>query len=293
MLGCLVELLRPVTEVRVFVAAELAEEFAGNFELKSNEVREYSGAGQPDQVLSAWQELSQTVDFGWVVAPEMDGLLHRASAALHGQTTLINCSQNFLALASDKWQTATKLKAAEVPHPNTYLASDSKSALAHVHSAQTWVYKRADGAGCDGVRLFDRAGLAALEPSGAHVHAILQPWLQGEHFSASFYAGPNSLTRIGVATQKICTKFQRVTLDGLKPADFVPDRDAMWSVAEAAVGALGPHGLGWIGVDMVYETETRTWLVIEINPRCTSSIELFAHEDRLARSIAEVLEVLG
>lgn len=290
MLGCLVNVLKPLAEVRAIVAADLVNQFVADGAVDSCDVATYSGGERPDQILASWQQVCQTVDYGWVVAPEFDGLLQRATEALRGHTTLIACSHDFIAKASDKWLTAEALAGAGVPHPVTYRLSSASSALAEYPLVKTWVCKRLDGAGCDQIRLIDREQLPVYASGNDNGSLILQPWLTGEHYSASFLAGRDSLARIGAAHQRISEQQDAVDLIGLARAETVPDKDRMWSTAEAALHALGPPGLGWIGVDMLYEAETNSWYVIEVNPRCTSSIELFAQDGQLTKCVSEVIE---
>lgn len=47
--------------------------------------------------------------------------------------------------------------------------------------------------------------------------------------------------------------------------------DRLDEVLNATTAALGQGARGWVGVDLLYSDELNDWVVIEVNPRLTTS----------------------
>lgn len=215
-----------------------------------------------------------------IIAPEIDGVLQQVVSSLQAdQTPVLNCSGKLLARSCDKWLTAVSLQDTSIPHPLTHLTSDVSDLSAEM--SDLWCLKSRLGAGCDGMWLgnFDQL-LQAIDRLADKSNWIVQPWLNGHPYSCSAI-----VDRWGVATW-----MPLVT----QSFDYVPDSDLCHSLlyrggsVVASADVLRPpvellngvltklqgtpnEALGWVGVDLLLQPNCQ-WVVIEVNPRITTSI---------------------
>ncbi len=250
----------------------------------------------PSATLDAWEEATRAADFVCVIAPELDGILESAIGHLAGRhrRRLLNCTAPMLTVASDKWLTAQALERCQIPHPPTLPLAQVRAAWIAEHAAASeagsagkgWVIKRRDGAGADSIRrvptdrllrTVDSArsweGLSVLDPAGW----IVQRWVDGQPASCSgIIDGTGRVRWFPPLFQKFET-----SPDGLAPRAYRGGRtieitQSEWEqlqvLLDRTVEALGPGSLGWIGIDLIFLPQSRRWCVVEINPRCTSSL---------------------
>ena len=50
------------------------------------------------------------------------------------------------------------------------------------------------------------------------------------------------------------------------------DRLDSTALLDATLAALGEGACGWVSVDLLYMVDQQSWCVIEVNPRCTTSM---------------------
>lgn len=295
MLAVVVEgLSRAGHRVTTSVSTQLSTEVVANWQSIGVNVHVDAAArGRPEDklqsVLGQWARVAGASECALLIAPEIDGVLETAIGTVGEQTRVINCTNPMLGVASDKWRTAIALSAAGIPHPRTCLLSDydaastSDSCVTSRHIA-----KRRDGAGCDSTRILESAEavMAFKRTCDDPALWIVQPFLNGDSFSLSCFAGPT-----GVAWMKPVRQIVNVVSEGPSAAwspelaggtgleyigavvdVYLPDLTAAFRWCEGAIAALGDGGLGWMGVDMLYDSNQRQWLVVEVNPRCTSSV---------------------
>ncbi len=239
---------------------------------------------------SNWWEIASTADATLVIAPEFSNILQTAIAQLAPVCKLLlNCQDPFLAASCDKWLTAQQLKAASVKHPATRLARDTTEDWLqnNRNAAGKWIVKPRDGAGCEAIRLLDQysliEALRELQQSDLATKLLLQPCEVGDSFSRSaivdftgrahwlplvtqeFTVG-DSLTYCGGQVLSVGDGHYENRLSGRRYAI-----DRLNAVLNATLAALGQGALGWVGVDLLYSDEWNDWIVIEVNPRLTTS----------------------
>ena len=97
---------------------------------------------------------------------------------------------------------------------------------------------------------------------------MLQPYVTGEPLSASFLVDVNGRPHlIGVGRQRMEIRHGRfVYLGGTVPAD---DPELAEEARQAILSVPGLRG--WVGVDFVHKMETGHSVILEINPRATTS----------------------
>ncbi len=247
-------------------------------------------SGFQDDLPSSWWAIAADSDVVVVIAPEFSNILRTAVSKLSRVCSLLlNCSGDFLAASCDKWLTAQRLSAAGISHPATQLACDVTKDWIEQHRNQSgrWIIKPRDGAGCDAIQLVNdeciHEALSAIRSSDLNSRMMLQPLHNGAAFSRSAivdFAGYAHwlplVTQEFSITESIVYRGGRVLdvghwcYEGLLNGRRY-SIDQLNEVLNATVGSLGPGALGWVGVDLLYSDELNDWLVIEVNPRLTTS----------------------
>lgn len=262
--------------------------------------------GPPE--LRGWHELSTRCTWTWLVAPELADQLPKLASALRSSGgQLLNASHDFLWDASDKRRTAERLLAAGVPHPPTCALSgispewlETAHAVAYAqlgvsfaHSPlatqeRRWCVKPADGAGCVGLQILGTAELLKLCTEAKQINSdnqtnqvshadqaslgalIVQPWLTGSAASCSLFVDPTGKRWwLPLVSQDFDSA--HAYLGCTLSAPQLPQRVSA-SELEPAIHALRGQPLGWIGLDLLFEPTSQKFWVIEINPRCTTSM---------------------
>jgi predicted ATP-grasp superfamily ATP-dependent carboligase len=215
--------------------------------------------------LSPLADLAAGAGLALVVAPETDRALDRAVEAVVGAgCPSIGCDLEAIAHAGDKLWTIETLQEAGLPVPPTLPVLRALPPPGPEYFPG--VLKPQDGAGAlNTVLVPDPAALRnAFGPLRA---AILQPYLPGAAYSASFLADARGRPHlVGVGRQ-------RVTLDGLRFAyrgGTVPEGTRAMAAACAEALATLKGVRGWVGVDLLVDSEG-TLRLLEINPRVTTS----------------------
>jgi predicted ATP-grasp superfamily ATP-dependent carboligase len=196
--------------------------------------------------------------------------LHRARLVEDAGGRLLSPSSEVIAIASDKRQTTTRLRAAGIPAPRSVLleADDCGAALMPREFSFPAVLKRIDGAGSLGMRRIAGAGAQVMLGSGQW---ILEEFVPGVAASAAVLCGPKG--------RVVLPPFlQLLDRETFSYAGGKRLQDAMLQVrarqlAERAIEVL-PNAVGYLGVDMILGNDPagKEDAVIEINPRLTTSI---------------------
>lgn len=236
----------------------------------------------PGQFQQRFSEALQQVDFVWVIAPETKGALLELSELCYEAEKAEN-GPVFIGSGFDTMLTGTSktlcyeaLHAAGIYTLPVHAGEDLVQepyfeSLEHLHVAK-WVAKPEDGAGCEGIRMFE--SLHDLRTWIMHDERYLdylaQPYQQG--IAASF----SMLCRNGKAWLLSCNhqhiecdgnqfKLQGITLNGML---------SYWQRLETIarkIAQMLPDALGYIGVDVIVDADADRIYVIEINPRLTTS----------------------
>jgi tyramine---L-glutamate ligase len=239
---------------------------------------------------NTWMSVAQSVDAVLVIAPEIGGALQTAIEKLNPVSSLLcNCYGDFLSNCCDKWFTAMRLAAAGVAHPATRLLVDVDSQWLDKHQAPTrkWVVKPRDGAGCEDIQLVQQSELLALRDKyysqGTVSRWIVQPLLSGRSYSRSAIIGCDGRVHWMPLVTQLFEDGDHLIYRGGRVLvwlgeDFesnenhqTPCTQPLDAVVSAALAALGNGAFGWIGLDLLYSTQDQQWIVIEANPRLTTS----------------------
>ncbi len=210
-------------------------------------------------------KLAARAELALVVAPEIDRVLDQAvEAVMEAGCLSIGCQPGAIAHAGDKLWTIETLQEAGLPVPRTLPVLRAMPPPGPEFFPG--VLKPQDGAGSvQTVLVPDPASLRqAFGPLRA---AILQPYIPGAVFSASFLVDGQGTPRlVGVGRQRMTVDDRRFIYHGGTLPDGSSD---MAPLCETAVD-LFPGLRGWVGVDFLVDSQGAQHL-LEINPRVTTS----------------------
>ncbi|MBE0468860.1 MAG: ATP-grasp domain-containing protein [Methyloprofundus sp.] len=216
------------------------------------------------QLLSEQSSLYDTV---WLIAPETEGMLTWWTQFFNQQGKQLCLSgQQAIDLCQDKLATSEHLQKAGIACVPSFLFD-----LNAVIEPGSWVLKANNSVGCDEVYLLQEERhwpkvLARLMP--AHYY-ILQPYVAGKVLSLSclFYQGQAFF--ICCNEQKMHIEHQQFVLSACRVNVQTENFQQYQQLCQSIATAI-PQLFGYIGIDFI-ETEAGENLVLEINPRLTSS----------------------
>jgi len=219
-----------------------------------------------ESIWAQWVKAAQGCDAAIVIAPEKDGILAKAVGMLRAANVdVIAASGDFLRAASDKQQTARALLTAGVPHPVTFLPTDHRSAT-RLRMCDRFIVKPRDGCGTESIAVFDDLDDAM---NSATDNDLVQGYVPGMPISVAVIAGGGNLIVLPAVSQDISIE-KCSYRGGCGPlADDFQRRAA--ALAQCAIAAMPPSARGFIGLDMVMGGDAGGDVVIEINPRLTTS----------------------
>ncbi|MFZ3087153.1 MAG: ATP-grasp domain-containing protein [Methylotenera sp.] len=227
------------------------------------------------------QALEQ-VELVWLIAPESHGTLLELSELCYEAESRENGAV-FLGSGFDAMLTGTSktlcfdaLQAANIytlpVHAGEDLMQPSYYDGLLKLNIDKWVAKPEDGAGCEGIEIFDSLedlrNWIAVE--NRYLHYLAQPYQQGT--AASF----SMLCRNGKAWLLSCNQ-QYIVCDGSHfklTGVAVNGMLAYWQRFETIarkIAKMLPDALGYVGVDAIVDTESNKIYVLEINSRLTTS----------------------
>ena len=227
------------------------------------------------------QALTQ-VDMVWLIAPESEGSLLELSEQCCEAEKLEN-GPVFLGSGFDTMLTGTSktlcfeaLQAANIHtlpvHAGEDLMQPSYYAELIKLNILKWVAKPEDGAGCEGIRIFDsledlKSWIAQDE---RYVHYLAQPYQEGEAASFSMLCRNGKAWLLSCNQQHIVNDGSQFKLSGVT----VNGMSAYWQKFETIarkIARMLPDALSYIGVDLIVDTANNKIYVLEINPRLTTS----------------------
>jgi predicted ATP-grasp superfamily ATP-dependent carboligase len=229
-----------------------------------------------DDVEKLFRRLAREAEFTLVIAPEFDDLLAtRCEWALEEGSRLLGPTPEAVRLCADKLHLARHLRGHGVPTPPTRLFDPNR-----VPPTFPVVCKLRHGAGTQAVFVVDREAdlhdaVARVRQEGFHDDLIVQPYLAGLHASVSLFVGPRQ--RLGLPPAE-----QFILQDSPQPPTRlhyrggqlpIRDRDCRLRagpLAERVIDVVPGLG-GLFGVDIVLGDDPATDVIIEINPRLTTS----------------------
>lgn len=250
--------------------------------LTPSDLTDESIAVYPDQFKQVFLNTLQTVDYVWLIAPETNGILldlsqlcYEAEKAEQGpkfigsgfDTMLIGTSKTlcYEALRDARIHTLP-VHAGEDLLNETYFNSIQSSAK------QAWVAKPEDGAGCEGIRLFDSLQELKrwLQEDNRYLNYLAQPYQPGIAASLSMLCRNGKAWLLSVNTQQIVIEDSQFKLKGVCVNAIKNDWQRFETIARKIAQML-PDALGYIGVDVIIGADQNKIFVLEINPRLTTS----------------------
>jgi predicted ATP-grasp superfamily ATP-dependent carboligase len=227
------------------------------------------------------QALSQ-VDMVWLIAPETEGTLLELSEQCYeaekreNGPVFLGSGFDAMLMGTSKTLCFEALQAANIHTLPVHAGEDLMQpsyydALCKLNIAK-WVAKPEDGAGCDGIRIFDsledlKAWIAQDE---RYLNYLAQPYQSGEAASFSMLCRNGKAWLLSCNQQHIVTDGRQFKLSGVT----VNGMSAYWQKFETIarkIARILPDALGYIGVDLIVDRENNKIHVLEINPRLTTS----------------------
>jgi len=237
------------------------------FELPGCRVLDVAGGEEERGLL---RELSAASDHTLLIAPEIDdALLTRCCEVEGAGGRLLGPGVEYVEIASDKHTTAERLHAAGVPTTTGIrLRPGDPAPLDFPLPA---VLKPCRGAGSLGVRRVATKGELTTMIDGMDGDYRLEEFVAGLSASVAGLSGPGGIATLPACRQRLSDDGRFRYLGGELPLSAALDRRAR-DLAVSAVQALG-HPRGYVGIDLVLgaEEDGGADVVIEVNPRLTTS----------------------
>jgi predicted ATP-grasp superfamily ATP-dependent carboligase len=220
----------------------------------------------PGDEAASVRELATSADFTVLIAPETSGILAGLTRELgNAGARLLGSTAAAVELTADKARLAARLQelAIDTPPTRTIVPGNGLPRDATYPA----VLKPVDGAGSvdtfylpDALSLPDRAREMPV--------ALFQPFLQGTSMSASFFVDQSGqIWPIGVGFQRMAIRDGRFEYHGGSlPA---PCLDALPQLTPAVESVAGLRG--FVGVDFIWNSRENRAIILEINPRPTTS----------------------
>lgn len=213
------------------------------------------------------REIKDDYDVVWLIAPETEGMLvkwHQFFSQENKQLCL--SSQQTLTLCQNKLHTINVLKEATISCVN----SQKYRSFLPIDSGQ-WVLKPMESVGCEDVYLIQskQQWLDLLKVLDKQQEYLIQPYIQGTvlSLSALFYQGESAF--ICCNQQQLSLKDNKFQLLGCT-VNIKQEKSLEYQKLCSKIAKSIPGLWGYIGIDLI-ETEQGEVLILEINPRLTTS----------------------
>jgi predicted ATP-grasp superfamily ATP-dependent carboligase len=245
----------------------------------------------PEEEQASFRRTCRSCDWTLVIAPESNGvLLDRCRVVEEGGGRLLGPNSAAVRLTGDKWETARHLSKHGIPTPRCDIVRPGvEQALPY-----PLVCKPRDGAGSQATFLVrDRMELARCVDEAANEgftgELVVEPFLGGRAVSVALLIGPNNRVALPAVEQCLSEDGRFRYLGGRLPLE--PDLDHRARRLAGRALAFVPGLLGYVGVDLVLGATEDGDVVIEINPRPTTSyvgLRTLA-EDNLAAALLAIV----
>lgn len=261
-------------------------------------------------LIAIWKAFVEEADAAIVIAPEIDGTLESCIRECAAATQLINCSGDALRFGANKlamYEQLTSAHRAEKPIstvPTVSLDDTNAQVLCDLiakvnahhagaakgsRSSPWWVVKPSQGAGCDKIRCFDHTNLDGLAKTlhqcqeSMGPQTIVQPWIDGATYSTHAIVDqggvwhwlPLTHQEISIEQQgqsELGDQVHYVASHVVRPDELsMSGMEGLCKLRTQIEKEFADGALGWISFDLVL-TRADEWLLIECNPRLTTSI---------------------
>lgn len=229
-----------------------------------------------------FKKLLKQTDYVWLIVPETDGILFNLSKLCYGAENLENgaiflgCGYDATLTGSSKALTFEAMQAANIYTLPVFSGDDFIEPTYFDNlrrmNVQKWVAKPEDGAGCEGIRIFENLHDLHdwLKQDKQYLYYLAQPYQVGVAGSISMLCRDGkgwllSCNQQHIACDGTSFRLNGVTVNGLRK---------YWKRFETIarkIAQMLPDAAGYIGVDVIVDTENDKIFVIEINPRLTTS----------------------
>ncbi len=219
------------------------------------------------QICPVLCKLAANVDVIVIVAPESDGCLEGLLQTLAAWSDkLFSPDLEFVRLTGDKWRCFEHLRANEVPCPPTWKI-ESKDQLASFQwpANRRLVAKPVAGAGSEGVRVIESLD----EVSQRANPFLLQDYVEGQAASVLAASDGKEVTLLEPGRQIFDADPIGIHVRTEFPLSD-PHRGRAISLAQRVVDSL-PNTRGYFGMDLVIGDRQQDDVLIEVNPRLTTS----------------------
>ena len=208
-------------------------------------------------------------DAVWIIAPETDGILAQWCQFFSEQRKpLYTSAQQAVEICQNKLTTTKLLQNAGLACVSSYLYDYSQK-----HRQGSWVIKSNDSVGCDQVYKIESSydWQSVLPRLQAEKSYIIQPYVSGKSLSLSclFYQG--NAFFICCNEQHTYNEKQQFVLSActVNVNNNNKNNQHYQSLCQQIATAI-PQLFGYVGIDFI-ETKTGEKLILEINPRLTTS----------------------
>ncbi len=211
--------------------------------------------------------LNNAYDAVWLIAPETEGILAAWTRFFTEQgKDLCSSVADVIELCQNKLETSKALKQAGIDCVPSQTFDFSK-----LEGERQWVVKSNTSVGCDEVYLIkSKADRERVINRLDKTHDyILQPYIAGKVFSLSCLFNQGQAYLLCCNEQKIEIIEQQFVLRACI-VNVSSKKEGQHKVLCQKMAAAMPLLFGYIGIDLI-ETQTGELLVLEINPRLTSS----------------------
>ena len=236
---------------------------------------------KPGQFKDVFKEAISQVELIWLIAPETKGALLELSELCYEHhergTLFLGCGFDSTLIGTSKTLCYEALQAANIytlpVHAGEGLMQPAYYDNLCKQNISKWVAKPEDGAGCEGIHVFD--SMDALKDwigqDNRFLHYLAQPYQAGTAASFSMLCRDGRAWLLSCNQQHVECEGNGFKLTGVTVNGMLPYWQRFETIARKIAKML-PDALGYVGVDVIIDTENNNKIyVLEINPRLTTS----------------------
>jgi Predicted ATP-utilizing enzyme (ATP-grasp superfamily) len=232
-----------------------------------------------DEESAAFNKLVTTADASFVIAPEFHGLLKDRSSRIEASGRRRLSVPSFIVeLFSDKLATYEHCRSHGIPTIPTY------ESFATGLSDSYFVHKPRFGAGSVETNRLTREEAKTAKMTSDFGPMLLQPYLEGESLSVGLIARGDQIDILPL-TRQILSDSQSFKYIGSDLPVFLELQDRVEALVKQLLRLL-PSMTGYLGIDLLYVPSVDELLLVEVNPRLTTSYlayRQFTNENLLTR----------